>query len=112
MTKKLSEKLNPIGLTFINVNKSHYLSDIALSPDLDPSIYPLLTTCNDRRSHSQISNMSNLEYTTPAGHGQDNLKNYRYNQVVRVGDVLHISGQGASNLYPRHAYTSMTLRKS
>lgn len=42
--------------------------------------------------------MSTLQYTTPAGHGQDNLKNYRYNQVVRVGDVIHISGQGASNL--------------
>lgn len=46
--------------------------------------------------------MSNLTYTTPAGHGQDNLKNYKYNQVVRVGDVLHISGQGTSNFCPRH----------
>lgn len=41
--------------------------------------------------------MSHLTYTTPAGHGQDNLKNYKYNQVVRVGDVLHISGQGSFN---------------
>lgn len=47
-------------------------------------------------TQSQHFTMSHLEYTTPAGHGQDNLKNYRYNQVVRVGDVLHISGQGAS----------------
>ncbi|KAK2603089.1 hypothetical protein N8I77_009572 [Diaporthe amygdali] len=38
--------------------------------------------------------MSNLKYTTPAGHGQDNLERYKYNQVVRVGDVIHISGQG------------------
>jgi enamine deaminase RidA (YjgF/YER057c/UK114 family) len=44
--------------------------------------------------------MSDLQYTTPAGHGQDNLKNYRYNQVVRVGDVIHISGQGASDFSP------------
>lgn len=46
--------------------------------------------------------MSHLTYTTPAGHGQDNLKNYKYNQVVRVGDVLHISGQGTSSLHLRH----------
>ncbi|KAL1859069.1 hypothetical protein Daus18300_009709 [Diaporthe australafricana] len=38
--------------------------------------------------------MSNLKYTTPAGHGKDNLERYRYNQVVRVGDTIHISGQG------------------
>ncbi|KAG8161222.1 hypothetical protein KVR01_009486 [Diaporthe batatas] len=38
--------------------------------------------------------MSTLQYTSPAGHGQHHLKKYGYSQVVRVGDVIHISGQG------------------
>ncbi|WWC65916.1 uncharacterized protein I303_108538 [Kwoniella dejecticola CBS 10117] len=38
--------------------------------------------------------MSNLQYHAYAGIGQWAKDNLGYNQSVRVGDVIHISGQG------------------
>ncbi|KAM0748427.1 YjgF-like protein [Meredithblackwellia eburnea MCA 4105] len=38
--------------------------------------------------------MSHLQYTSPEGFGQYALKTFEFNQVVRVGDILHLSGQG------------------
>ncbi|KAL4901762.1 hypothetical protein BDW74DRAFT_69726 [Aspergillus multicolor] len=38
--------------------------------------------------------MSHLEWPVPAGSGQAALDTHAYNQVVRVDNTLHISGQG------------------
>lgn len=40
-----------------------------------------------------------VQYTSPPGFGQGNLRDYKYNQVARVNDVLHIAGQGTNSLY-------------
>ena len=38
--------------------------------------------------------MSNLQYFAYEGVGQNNLKQYGYNQAVRVGDRIECAGQG------------------
>lgn len=42
--------------------------------------------------------MSHLQYYAYKGVGQRNLKNYGYNQAVRVGERIECSGQGTSHL--------------
>ncbi|RDW61217.1 uncharacterized protein DSM5745_10715 [Aspergillus mulundensis] len=38
--------------------------------------------------------MSHLDWPIPTGFGQAALASHAYNQVVRVDNILHISGQG------------------
>jgi hypothetical protein len=38
--------------------------------------------------------MSNLQYFAYEGVGQNNLKQYGYNQAVRVGNRIECAGQG------------------
>ncbi|KAG8631597.1 hypothetical protein KVT40_000737 [Elsinoe batatas] len=38
--------------------------------------------------------MSHLKYYAYDGVGRENLKNYNYNQAVRVGDRIECAGQG------------------
>lgn len=39
--------------------------------------------------------MADLKYYDYPGYGVDAKKNYRYSQAVRVGDTIHVSGQGS-----------------
>ncbi|KAF4553582.1 Hypothetical protein D9617_6g093130 [Elsinoe fawcettii] len=57
--------------------------------------------------------MSHLEYTGPAGFGQNNLKHYNYNQVVRLpanGSILRIAGQGGQD-YETGEFVSTDVRE-
>lgn len=38
--------------------------------------------------------MSHLKYYSYEGVGANNLKNFHYNQAVRVGDRIELAGQG------------------
>lgn len=42
--------------------------------------------------------MSHLQYHAYKGVGERNLKNYGYNQAVRVGERIECSGQGDYSL--------------
>lgn len=86
---------------------SDYLHPGNISPIPQLPVFPLRhnlkyipVPSDQTHPRSQLFTMSHLEYTSPAGWGQDSLKTYKYNQVVRVGDVLHISGQGTSRPCP------------
>lgn len=41
--------------------------------------------------------MSHLRYYAYEGVGQKNLKNFSYNQAVRVGDKIECAGQGMAS---------------
>lgn len=42
--------------------------------------------------------MSNLKYYSYNGVGEKNVEKYSYNQAVRVGDRIEISGQGKTGI--------------
>ena len=42
--------------------------------------------------------MAHLHYSNYAGYGETAKEKYYYSQAVRVGDVIHCSGQGACSL--------------
>jgi len=43
--------------------------------------------------------MAHLTYSNYEGYGEYAKENLHYSQLVRVGDVLELSGQGAYYLY-------------